>query len=471
MHMKFNLFFLFLSLVNLPFAQKTFKTNESSLKIFVDGVMVNDNWSLDPSINLDIFEVEMKGKTAFVEYKDNLNFIGFKLKKGQKIDFIVIDKNNQRANQRVIGIEPNVKFSKAYINENQGKTIVEIPEVSELVNIIMVLHKDAEKEENMFDTKSDYYKKVKTYFEPYRNHPIIDTIQKFISDLKYEEGYDAYMFPLSSYWYYYAAKMNACAYTFDKNGTIVNNGVVKEIAKGYNSFDPMKDLKLIQDFANKSNFRNFYEDNKPYYNELLKTYNQLNPVQKMQNWLDKKFGFGYGSYLIFFSPLIGGAHSTTRFEDNGFNQTFMFIAGAELDPEYSLVMNQLFASQVVFTEIDHNYVNPLSNKYHREIDTIFYKREIWAGGKQTEAYPTPYKVFNEYMTYGVYSLYLLDSFSKENVESYLPNLERMMQENRGFQKFGDFNQELMRLYALNQNQSIENLIEKMLDWCSKQNIE
>ena len=128
---------------------------------------------------------------------------------------------------------PNVTFSKKYISQHKGKTMVEIPEVSELVNIIMALHKDAEKEDNMFDTKSAYYQKVKNHFAPYKNHPILDTIQKYITGLKHLEDQNMYMFSRESYGYYFAMKMNACAYSFDKKGTIKNNGIVREIAKGW----------------------------------------------------------------------------------------------------------------------------------------------------------------------------------------------------------------------------------------------
>jgi len=63
---------------------------------------------------------------------------------------------------------PNVTFSKNYIKAHKGNTTVEILEVSELVNIIMALHVDAEKESNMFDTKSAYYKKIKNPFQSLR---------------------------------------------------------------------------------------------------------------------------------------------------------------------------------------------------------------------------------------------------------------------------------------------------------------
>lgn len=466
--------FLFIVLVviigNKALAQKTFKTDEDFLKIYVDGQLVVDNWTLNATVNPDIFEAEIKKKVSIVEYKDNKNTVTFEVKKGQIIDFIIIDRNNQTANQQIKGIEPNVNFTKKYIKKYQGKTIVEIPEVSELVNIIMVLHKDAEKDLNMFDTQTNYYERILTHFEPYRNHPIIDTIQKYIKDIEYKEDYKASVFSNESYWYYYAMKMNACLYTFNKNGKkITNKGYIKNF--GFNNFDPMKDIELIEDFAKKSNFRKFYNDNKLYYSDLLSTYNQLNPIQKMQNWLAEKFKFSDESYMIYFSPLVAGAHSTKKFEANNFKQSFMFIARAEMDKDYSQIINELLESRVVFTEIDHNYVNPISDDFVNEINNSFSNREKWANGEQTSAYETNYKVFNEYMTFGVYSLYLLDNYTQADFEDFLPLMENQMEKNRGFTRFKDFNRELIRLYQQNKNQPMNELYIKILSWSSNVNSE
>ncbi|MCO7355892.1 DUF4932 domain-containing protein [Riemerella anatipestifer] len=367
------------------------------------------------------------------------------------------------------GIEKNVNFTKNYISKHKGKTTINIPEVSELVNIIMALHKDAEKDNNMFDTKTDYYKEVKNYFAPYRTHPILDTIQKYISDIKYYDQYGANMFSRESYGYYYALKMNACTYEFSNDGKIKNNGTVKEVAKGWYMFDPMKDIKLFEDFARKSNFRKFYKNHKNYYNGLITTYNQLNPVQKMQKWLDNKFGFGYGSYAIYFSPLVNGAHSTQRFEDNGFTQTMMFINRAELDKEYSKTINELLESRVVFTEIDHNYVNPVSDRHLEKIKYSFSNLEKWAMSDVLTTYNSAYKVFNEYMTFAVYSLYILDNYKEDEFKEYLPMLEKKMVEQRKFIKFKEFNRTFIEKYRLNKNIKPDELYIYMLNWAENIN--
>ena len=119
--------------------------------------------------------------------------------------------------------------------------------------------------------------------------------------------------------------MNACGYLFNNKDEIINDGVINKMGFDHPNDPFILNKELFMDFSKKSNFRNFYIEHKSYYDSLISTYKTLNPIDKMQNWLEKKFGFGYGNYLVTFSPLVGGAHSTQKFEDNGFHQTVIFV--------------------------------------------------------------------------------------------------------------------------------------------------
>lgn len=451
------------------FGQTIFKTESKVVSILINNQVVVEEWTVSPEINPDIFEAECTKKRNKVTFKADKDSIFFNISVGKTIDFIIQNSKNEQAHTQIKGVVPNANFTKSYIKKYDGKTFVEIPEVSELVNILMVLHKDAEKEGNMFDTKIEYYKEVKNYFKPFLNHPALDTINKYITDLQYKEDLKLSLFSNQSYYYYYALKMNACAYEFDKNGNIKNNGFVKEFARGWNPFDPMKDIAIFEDFAKKSNFRQFYKNHKTYYDDLIKTYNQLNPISKMQNWLDKKFGFGYGSYVVYFSPFVYGSHSTQSVESNGFKQSFMFIAKASMNKEYSAEMNEILQSRVVFTEIDHNYVNPVSDKFLDRINKSFSNREKWAKGEFTTAYNNSYAVFNEYMTWAVYSLYVNDNYSKKDLEEYLPKVEKQMEDSRGYITFKKFNRALLEKYQENQNIKMTDLYEFILNWAENEN--
>ncbi len=468
--MKLNIAYLLIIVIILTGCnskKKDFHTNDESVTIKVNGEIKTTNWRLSPQLNPDVFELECKEKESIVTFLDSKDSISHLVNIGDEIDFNIILNQKDTARTRIIGVKPNVNFTDKYIKENKGKVNVAIPEVSELANILIALHKDAEKDKNMTNSNTEYFKRVKKYFKPYLKHPIIDTIQKHINTLKYNESFKDSLFSQESYNYYFALKMNACSYYFDENEKIVNNGIIAQMAKGWNSVDPMKNVDLMTDFAKKSNFRIFYKENKPYYDSLLAIYKKLNPVDKMQEWLDKKFDFTYGNYSIYFSPLVYGAHSTQNFSDDNFKQTFMFICPAEYDDKYSKVINELLESRVIFTEIDHNYVNPISYKYLERINQVFKNRETWAQGEITNNYETPYKVFNEYMTFAVYSLYLTDNYTEEEVLEFLPYMENQMENSRGFINFSSFNRELLQKYKENKNIPIEELYKHMFDWSSK----
>lgn len=364
--------------------------------------------------------------------------------------------------------DENVSFSQNYINEHQGKISVEIPQVSELVNILLVLHKDSEKDRNMFETKTEYYQKIKTYFAPYLNHPAIQTIHKYLGEPIFREDAGIYLFPTQAYSYYYSLKMNACAYAFDENQNIVNQGFAKQIGRSWqNGKDPMDDLALFEDFAKVSNFQKFYNDNKPYYDHLLKTFHENNNVIEMKKWLEEKFSTKFNSYRIFFSPLNRGGQSTVSFYDNGFSQTFMFISRPIEYPEHSKILNELLSSWIIFTEIDHNYVNPMSDIFIKIINNSFSNREKWAKGLGTEAYPDPYAVFNEYMTFALFTLYANDHFSDDNIQKFLPMYENMMENTRGFYRFKDFNRELLDKYRKDTSIKMPYLYVHMLKWANE----
>ena len=63
-------------------------------------------------------------------------------------------------------------FSNRYVIENRNKATYEIPETYELANIILYLSECSNLTSNHPD-KTEYSKKVNTYFQQFRKHPLI----------------------------------------------------------------------------------------------------------------------------------------------------------------------------------------------------------------------------------------------------------------------------------------------------------
>jgi hypothetical protein len=135
-------------------------------------------------------------------------------------------------------------------------------------------------------------------------------------------------------------------------------------------------------------------------------------------------------------------------------------------PEYNQNVNEMLESRVVFTEIDHNFVNPLSDKKIDIINKVFADRNKWTKEcKATSAYESAYSVFNEYMTWGLFSLYCLDNFPSNDARQSIQKMEKQMTNSRNFIKFKEFNQQLIKIYKDNPNIKMNDIYDKVLKWC------
>lgn len=375
---------------------------------------------------------------------------------------ISYSQENQITSKKVIK-EKDVNFTNEYIKLNKNKFRVEVPEVHELVNILVAMSEVGQKDHNMVDNTTKYHTNVLKHFLKYKNHPIMNIINKGISK----------PMDLNSYMFYYGLKMSSCSYYINSDNKIVHNGIIKNMSFSTGQDITKNNLELIQDFSNKSHFRDFYNSHLPYYNQLIDTYKILNPIDKMKAWLENKFNFEYGNYYVIFSPLVGGAHATQRYEDNDFNLTVMHICRAEYSNKYNKPVNELLESRVVFTEIDHNFVNPVSDKKIEQINKAFSNRKKWVndelGKDSTKIYKNAYMVFNEYMTWAVYSLYAYDNYPRAEVDKVIKRMEDQMVNDRFFIKFKEFNQELIKEYDKSRYITVDDLYKSILDWSEKQN--
>jgi hypothetical protein len=69
------------------------------------------------------------------------------------------------------------------------------------------------------------------------------------------------------------------------------------------------------------------------------------------------------------------------------------------------------------------------------------------------------------MTWAVFSLYALDNYSKDDYLFAKGYVEKFMVENRGFYKFKEFNDELIRLYTNRQRgQKVVDLYPDIIEW-------
>jgi 6-pyruvoyl-tetrahydropterin synthase len=403
-----------------------------------------------PNSKPDVFETDVVGlKKKKVTFYTDLDSISFDVERGKTYDFNII-RNKKDTCWVQINTKQNFYFNQDYVQKNKGKYSIEVPEVQELVHIIIALTPTGIKDYNMVNHYGDYYQKVINHFEKFKNEAIIQIIEEALL-----KNYYAYI------------KMDACCFIFNEN-KIEKDGVYQ--VTSWNSKNTLDNvINEIENFAKLTNFRAFYTENKPYYQSLIQKMDKQTPIKKQWKWLENRFSNRYDHYRVTFSPLCYGSHSTNRFVQDDFKQTMMFVSGPNERTDLPKKIIEGNMTRMIFTEIDHNYVNPVSDKFYNEINLSIKNIVDWSQKEEAKNYPNKYAVFNEYMTWGVFMLYALENFSKEDSEILIQNHSDFIVNSRGFIKFKEFNKMLTALYrSKGKNKNIENLYPEVLKWCSEQ---
>ena len=348
-------------------------------------------------------------------------------------------------------------FPPDYIRRHKGNVQVEIPAVYELANILWTLSPSGQRASDLV-RQGAYYKQVSDYFKPWMDHPVFKKMD----------------FPDSLYpKYYYDFRENSFAFSFKGDELVWEGPYYYVMGDDWDNYSSLfrRLLPLIADFAKQSKFREFYKNNQAFYARQVQRQTALMPVRNMWTWLEQQFPTRkYQSYKVVFSPLIGGSHSTQQFatyiHPEIFREVVMFVCGPDRFDQDSLTEKQKegLLSGIVFTEIDHNYVNPVTNKYAAAVDSIFSNRALWAGSN-TGWYDNPVAVFNEYMTHAVFCLWVLDQYDKSTADFVIGKRESLMTDRRQFIRFREFNRALIALRQANPGRPVADLYPAIVDWC------
>ncbi|WP_405266575.1 DUF4932 domain-containing protein [Cellulophaga sp. Ld12] len=354
--------------------------------------------------------------------------------------------------------EYEVNFNKEYIKENDENVSIEINEIQELIYIIFANTEFAKENPTMVKTDTEYYNKMIEHFSEYSDLPIV---KKFDSLLE------------ENLLYYFVLAGNAYGYKF-KHKNIVPTGIYDFPAKGVGNLEvesnPIPELiKNLEQYAEKSKYRKFFKQKKEYYSSLKTDYQNYAQIDLQTKWLQNRFDYRINSFRVLTSPLISSMNATQTFEDNDFKETLFFLPTIKNNEALSKKYNKAINTRVIFTEIDHNYVGKVSEKFTESIDSIFGEREKWAdvNNKGTQYYPTPIKVFDEYLTWGLFILYAYDNYEQETLSEVTDNINGVLIE-RGFPKAKEFNSRLLEIYKVSENAQMSDLYPDILEWCAQQ---
>ncbi len=349
--------------------------------------------------------------------------------------FIPIASKNDTTIYRLRFNPEHSEFSSKYISEKSGTSSFQIPETYELANIILYLS-DCSKLTHNHPEGTLYANQVEKHFGSFRNHPLIRILNKKCTS--------------ENYWStYYGFRENSICFEFGDNDILEYSSPYKHVNWDRSEImgGEFRNLTyLVQDFVNISNYRKFFLSNKAYYEKLEKRLSELQPIDKMRKWLEKEFPFKFDAFKVVFSPLIVGSHSTQNFfkgffKNPDFKECIMFVNSSEsidLNNQYSEALKEGLMSGIVFTEIDHNYVNPSSSKNAILIKELLKNKNFWATANAQQIYSSENAIFNEYMTHSLFCIYVSENYSKSDANAIINDRIKLMAK-RGFSKFDEFN--------------------------------
>lgn len=443
------------------------KSTVSVISIQDGEVLKKNYWTLAPDAKPDVYEADLiEGKPHNVTFITDTDAISFMVEIGKKYDFI-IQRGDDLCYTQIVGTRfvPAAVFDKAYRARHKGKTFVEIPEVYELVNIAIAMTPTGIDDKNMVFKNSEYYKRVRQWFDKFKDHPLLAEL-----DAALKKNINVYS----------TMKMNGYAFEFDERGKIVPSKIYDRTGfRGERSNFLRPYLGQLQSFADVSDFRSFYQENSKTYQEQINFYRETANVAEMKRWLDKNFpgSNDYDTYKIVFSPLVAYNQSSTWFESNGFKELQPHVnfpypqdLGRNFKDGLSQPAEVIFRGNIVFTEINHGYINPEAEKYTDRIIKAISNRDRWVDKSKGPGYYGGIAAFNEYMNWGMVSLRIADYAPRDEQEKMISAIDRMMTERRGFPQFAAFDKMLVDLYRnKKRGQTVADLYPQIIEWFEKNN--
>ncbi|MBX7250173.1 MAG: DUF4932 domain-containing protein [Caulobacteraceae bacterium] len=416
-------------------------------------------WTLS-DLDPDILEASVPaGARIPVCFESELARRCFSVSAGDKVDF-VIRRGGVSHNTRIVGVLhiPSAVFDADYQAAHRGRVEVLVPEVYELVNIAIALTPFASENEGLVAADTAYMQRVREHFGRFRDDPFVRDVDAALR----REFFSGY----------FGLKMNGYAFEFDARGRIQRSRVYDRTG-----FDGARENLLLpylahmQAFSDATGFRDFYAANASTYGEQIDfLQNQVN-IRDMLRWLQREFPSvrPYDGVKIIFSPLVGWNQSVTRFESNGYRElqphvNFPYPGRTGL----SAAAGPVVRGEILFTELNHGFINPTADRVAGTVHAALGAPSGWATPQALTAYPNGLAVFDEYMNWGLVTLYEMDRLSEADWSASMRSTNRMMVE-RGFPRFEAFNAELVRLYrARRPGEPLESLYPDIIAWFARE---
>jgi hypothetical protein len=132
-------------------------------------------------------------------------------------------------------------------------------------------------------------------------------------------------------------------------------------------------------------------------------------------------------------------------------------------------VKKVTVQRILFTEIDHAFVNPVTERHRNAVNAAFANRAKWTTDSSS-FYDSPVAVFNEYVTWAAFLLFAEPQLNEQDFAVVRQMTVELMVNSRRFQRFGSFATKLLQLYEeRTAGTTVAELYPQIIAWAASQN--
>lgn len=169
-------------------------------------------------------------------------------------------------------------------------------------------------------------------------------------------------------------------------------------------FDESKGDYLIRKFKKElisfnqdSLFQAYLIEVKALNNKVINQVKQSKSIQHLPAYLEEYYGSKLGSYHLILSPLVHSGGFNSKFIADGEIEVYAIIGPNGEIEHIPYFEKEYLEMDMILHEFGHSFVNPLTDKFQKEIETIkakYYNETLREDGK-SQAYGDWKQLFNE----------------------------------------------------------------------------
>ncbi|GER57906.1 hypothetical protein ULMA_00140 [Patiriisocius marinus] len=169
-------------------------------------------------------------------------------------------------------------------------------------------------------------------------------------------------------------------------------------------FDESKGVYLIRKFKKElisfnqdSLFQAYLSEIKALNEKVINQVKQSKSIQHLPAYLEEYYGSELGSYNLILSPLVHSGGFNSKFIADGKIEVYAIIGPNGEIEHIPYFEKEYLEMDMILHEFGHSFVNPLTEKFQKEIETIkekYYNERLKKDGK-SQAYGEWKYLFNE----------------------------------------------------------------------------